>query len=140
MLDSWTKIVNRTAEQLAIKVGGLKKVWQLVPAWACQIQTELSIRIFFKPPTLRVGGPAALWLTETQSTSLEKFKPLLMTYSMFKILEALLRYFTSVQNYLNSILETVKENLTLAQKYAILKNLQFKSYHYETWLKCQAYE
>ena len=25
MPDSWTKIVNRTAEQLAIKVGGLKK-------------------------------------------------------------------------------------------------------------------
>ena len=49
------------------------------------------------------GSSAALWPTETHSTSLERSKPPLLTQALFKSLEALLMYFISVQSTLISI-------------------------------------
>ena len=66
------------------------------PRWA-------ERQIFFKPPTLMAGSSAVLCPTKTQSTSLERSKPPLLTQTLFKSLAALLMYFIPVQNTLISI-------------------------------------
>ena len=60
-------------------------------------------KLFFKPTTLIAGSSAALWPTETHSTSFERSKPLLLTQYLSKSLEALSIYFISVQSTLISI-------------------------------------
>ena len=67
-----------------------------------QLQAEWQ-NFFFKPPTLLAGSSAALQLTETHSTSLERSKPPLLTQSLFKSLVGLLRYSIPIQKDLISI-------------------------------------
>ena len=55
-------------------------------------------RIFFRSPTLTGSSSAALWPTETYSTSLKRSKPLLLTYSLSKSLASLTRHFIFIQN------------------------------------------
>ena len=99
----WVFVGQRTAELPAIKVGGLKKILPNGPARVIRVRTGPLGRIFFWPPTLMAGSSAALWPTETHSTSLERSKPLLLTQALSKSLEALLMYFISVQSTLISI-------------------------------------
>ena len=100
----WVSVDQRTAELLAIKVWGWKKnfVHQLglnpiCPRWADWQNS------FFQPLTLMACSSVALWPTETHSTSLERFKPLLLTQFLFKSLSELLVYLISVQSTLISI-------------------------------------
>ena len=60
-------------------------------------------RIFFWPPTLTACKTAALWSTETHSTSLERSKLPLLTQILSKSLVALLTHFISIQSDLISI-------------------------------------
>ena len=99
----WVSVGQRAAELPAIKVGGLKKILPNGPARVIRVRTGPLGRIFFWPPTLMAGSSAALWPTETHSTSLERSKPPLLTQALFKSLEALLMYFISIQSTLISI-------------------------------------
>ena len=67
------------------------------------VRTRPLGRILFWPSTLMAGSSAALWPTETQSTSIKRSKPPLLTQALFKSLEALLMYFISIQSTLISI-------------------------------------
>ena len=56
-----------------------------------QVQAGRLAEFFFKPPTLIAGTSVAPQPTETHSTTLERSKPLLLTQSLSKSLEALLQ-------------------------------------------------
>ena len=98
----WVSVGQRAAELWAVKVGGQKKILPICPARAIRVRTGPIGRKFFWPPTLTACSSAALWPTETHSTSLERSKPLLLTHLLSKSLVALLTYFISVQNDLIS--------------------------------------
>ena len=70
---------------------------------SAQVRAGQAEELFFIPPTLIAGSSVALQPIETHSTSLERSKPLLLTQSLFKSLEALLMYLISVHNSLISI-------------------------------------
>ena len=99
----WVSVGQRAAELPAIKVGGQKKILPNGPARVIRVRTGPLGRIFFWPPTLMAGSSAALWPTETHSTSFKRSKPPLLTQVLSKRLEALLRYFISIQSDLISI-------------------------------------
>ena len=92
----WVSVGQRTVKILAFKVESWKKILPIGLAWAKQVQTRKVGIILFCPPTLIAGSSGALWPTETQSTSLERSKPPLLTHSLFKTLAALLMYFISI--------------------------------------------
>ena len=99
----WVSVGQRAAEQPAIKVGGQKKILPSGP-----VRTRFACagplgRFFSQTPTLMAGSSAAIWPTETRSTSLERSKPPLLTQTLSKRLAALLLYFISVQIDLISI-------------------------------------
>ena len=85
------------------KVGGQKKFLPICPARAKRVRIRPSGRVSFQPSTLTVGISAALWPTETHSTSLERSKPPVLTQFLFKHLAVLLMYFISVQIILISL-------------------------------------
>ena len=115
----WVSIGQWATDLQAVKVGGQKKILPISPARAIRVRTGAIGRIFFLPPTLTACKTAALWPTETHSTSLERSKSPLLTQSMFKSLAALLTYFFSVQSDLISIELTDRsnENSTPTNKY-----------------------
>ena len=99
----WVSVGQRAADLRAVKVGGQQKILPIG-----QVRTRFARNgpiggYFFLPPTLTACKTAALWPTETHSTSLERSKPLLLTKSVSKTLAALLMYFISVQSDLISI-------------------------------------
>ena len=83
---------QKAAELPAIKIGGLKKNSADRPS-AGKVDSNRADR----PKALLLFDP------ETHSTSIERSKPLLLTQSLSKSLEALLMYFISVQISLISI-------------------------------------
>ena len=99
----WVSVGLRAAELQAIKVKGQQKILPISPARAKRVRTGPLGRIFCWRPTLTAGRSAALWLTETHSTSLERSKPPLLTQSLSKSLAVLLMYFISIQSDLISI-------------------------------------
>ena len=99
----WVSVGQRAAEPPAIKVRGQKKILPISPAWAIRVRTRAIGRICFWPPTLTARSSAALWPTETHSTSLEISKPPLLTQSLSKSLEALLIHFIYILSDLISI-------------------------------------
>ena len=74
-LDLFKKVLRVSVGQLAVKVGGLKKILPIGRPRATQIRLRLSGRIFFKLPTLTAYYCAVSWSTEIYSTSLERSKP-----------------------------------------------------------------
>ena len=99
----WVSVGQRAAELLAIKVGGQKKILPNGPERVIRVRTGPLGRIFFWPSTLMAGSSAALWPTETHSTSFKRSKPPLLTQALSKSLVALLMYFVSIQSTLISI-------------------------------------
>ena len=99
----WVSVGQRAAVLQAVKVGGQKKILPSGPVRTRITRAGPFGRIFFWPPTLMAGSSAALWPTETHSTSLERSKPPLLTQALSKSLEALLMYFISIQSDLISI-------------------------------------
>ena len=99
----WISVGQRAAELQAVKVGGQKNFLPIGPVRTRITRAGQIGRIFFWPPTLTAHSSAALWPTETHSTSLERSKPLLLTQFLFKSLAVLLKYFISVQSDLISI-------------------------------------
>ena len=57
MPDSWTKIVNRTAEQLAIKVGGLKKSLADRPGMGLSDSNQAERQNFFQTSNFESWRP-----------------------------------------------------------------------------------
>ena len=94
---------QRAADLWAVKVGGPKKILPIWPVRTRFARARLIGRIFFGPPTLTAPRSAALWPTETCSTSLERSKPPLLTQFLSKSLAGLLIYFISIQSDLISI-------------------------------------
>ena len=82
----WVFVGQRTAELPAIKVGGLKKILPSGPVRTRFARAGLIGRTFCWPPNLTARRSAALWPTETHSTSLERSKPPLLTQSLSKSL------------------------------------------------------
>ena len=73
-----------------------------------------------------VNSSAALWPKETYSTSLERSKPLLLTYFLFKSLAALLRYFISSQSTLISKVQFSKGVVFIAHSCIVYLYFHFK--------------
>ena len=94
---------QRAAELPAIKVGGQKKFCRAARFEPGSSAQGRSAEFYFWPPTLMAGCSAALWPTETHSTSFKRSKPPLLTQALSKSLEALLMYFISIQSTLISI-------------------------------------
>ena len=99
----WIFVGQGTAELWSVKVGGQNKILPISPPRAKWVRTVPLGRNFFWPPTLTAGRSAALWYTETHSTSLERSKPPLLIQSLSKILAALLWCFVTIQSTLISI-------------------------------------
>ena len=99
----WVSVGQRAANLWAVKVRGQQKILPISPARAKRVRTGLIGRIICWPPTLTARRSAALWPTETHSTSLERSKPPLLTQSLSKSLAGLLIYFISIQSDLISI-------------------------------------
>ena len=99
----WVSVGQRAAVLQAVKVGGQKKILPIAPVRTRIARAGLIGRIFFWPPTLTACKTAALWPTESHSTSLERSKPPLLTQILSKTLATLLTYFISVQSDLISI-------------------------------------
>ena len=99
----WDSVGQRAAVLQAVKVGGQKKILPIARVRTRIARAGLIGRIFFWPPTLTACKTAALWPTETHSTSLERSKPPLLTQILSKSLVALLTHFISIQSDLISI-------------------------------------
>ena len=99
----WVSLGQSAAELRAIKFGGKKKILSIGTAQAKQARIGPIGRIFFRPPTLTACSSATLWPTETHSTSLKRPKPLLLTQTQSKSIEALLTYFIPIQSDLISL-------------------------------------
>ena len=99
----WVSVGQRATKILALEVGGWKKDMPISPARAVRVRTGAIGRIFFWPPTLTAHRSAALWPTETHSTSLKRSKPPLLTQTLSKSLTVLLMYLISIQSDLISI-------------------------------------
>ena len=89
----WVSVGQRAAELWAVKVGSQKNFLPIGPVRSRITRAGQIGRIFFWPPTLTAHSSAALWPTETHSTSLERSKPLLLTQFLSKSLTALLTSF-----------------------------------------------
>ena len=89
----WVSVGQRAADLWAVKVGGQQKILPISPVRTRFARAGLIGRIFCWPPTLTARRSAALWPTETHSTSLERSKPPLLTQSLSKSLAVLLMYF-----------------------------------------------
>ena len=99
----WVSVGQRAADLWAVKVGGQQKILPISPVRTRFARAGLIGRTFCWPPTLTARRSAALWPTETHSTSLERSKPPLLTQSRFKSLATLFAYFFSDQSDLISI-------------------------------------
>ena len=110
----WVSVGQSAADQWAVKVGGQKKKYADLFGTGEAGSNWVDRQNFFWPPTLTARKTAALWLTETHSTSLERFKPSLLTQALSKSLEALLMYSISVQNTLISIVFISKGTVFVA--------------------------
>ena len=80
-----------------------KKILSIGPVWTRFARAGQIGRNLFWPPTLTARTSAALWPTETHSTSLKRSKPPVLTQFLFKHLAVLLMYFISVQIILISL-------------------------------------
>ena len=109
----WASVGQLAAKLQAVKVWDLKKillrgpprttrvrpaldsqtiiVWESNAGCTCVVRGGPRSRIFFRFQTLTACSFAALWPTETHSTSFERSKPHLLTQSLSKRLEALWR-------------------------------------------------
>ena len=94
---------QRAAKLLAVKVWGQKKILPSSPVRTRFARAGPFGRILFWPPTLMANSSAAVWPTETHSTSFKRSKPPLLTQALSKSLEALLMYLISIQSTLISI-------------------------------------
>ena len=99
----WVSVGQRAADLRAVKVGGQQIILLISPVRTRFARAGLIGRIFCWPLTLTAHRFAALWPTETHSTSLERSKPPLLTQSLFKSLAVLLMYFISIHSDLISI-------------------------------------
>ena len=99
----WVSVGQRAADLRAVKVGGQQIILPISPVRTRFARAGLIGRIFCWPLTLTAHRFAALWPTETHSTSLERSKPPLLTQSLSKSLAVLLMYFISIQSDLISI-------------------------------------
>ena len=84
----WVSVDQRAADLRAVKVEG----WSYCPGikpgpHSCGSRWAAG-QDFFRSPTLTACSFAALWPTETHSTSFERSKPRLLTQSLSKRLEA----------------------------------------------------
>ena len=111
---------QRAADLRAVKVGGPKKILPISLARVKRVRTGQIGRIFFGPPTLTARKSAALWPTETHSTSLKRSKPRLLTQTLSKSLAALLMYFFSVQSTLISIVSTYLVRVPIDSTVAVI--------------------
>ena len=89
----WDSVGQRVAVLQAVKVGGQKEILPIARVRTRIARAGLIGRIFFWPPTLTACKTAALWPTETHSTSLERSKPPLLTQSLYKSLASFLIHF-----------------------------------------------
>ena len=99
----WVSVGQRAADLRAVKVGGQQIILPISLVRTRFARAGLIGRIFCWPLTLTAHRFAALWPTETHSTSLERSKPPLLTQSLFKSLAVLLMYFISIHSDLISI-------------------------------------
>ena len=96
----WVSVCLRAAKLPADKVAGLKrKLCHAAQRGWVGLKPGRMAEFLYKPPNLPANNSAALWHTETQSTSLERSKPCRSTQTVFKSLVAFFKTFYLQSKY-----------------------------------------